>query len=88
MPAFLFIGQILSDKTATDKAKIRIINEKLTYYNAILSSKKYFYFKLRMKSLSIVPTQYCIRLPPLFRLIKKQYQDPHQPYYNLYAQVQ
>ena len=44
MPTFLLIEQILSDKTATDKAKIRIINEKLTYYNAILSSKKYFYF--------------------------------------------
>jgi len=44
MPMFPFVEQILSDKTATDKAKIRIINEKLTYYNAILSSKKYFYF--------------------------------------------
>ena len=43
MPTFLLIEQILSDKTATDKAKIQII-EKLTYYNAILSSKKYFYF--------------------------------------------
>ena len=58
MPMFPFVEQILSDKTATDKAKIRIINEKLTYYNAILSSKKYFYFKLRMKSLSSVLSLY------------------------------